>query len=112
MVVEDLLRIARLKLTVCAGIHLMSAILSISMAAEEVAEPAVLNMTGPDMLNTYAEDNCCGRALAKALSSGALDDKTKWTHEKCGLDWRVEIIAGEETEVRHWSPHPLIEVWR
>lgn len=63
-------------------------------------------------LNTHEPDACCGKALSKALASGVLDDTTMWTHEQCGLDWKVQIIAGEETEVRHWSPHVLIEVWR
>lgn len=35
-----------------------------------------------------AEDDCCATALDNALSS-ARPPKDKWTHAKCGCEWRV-----------------------
>ena len=55
-------------------------------------------------LNAYQPDECCGKALGKALHSGVLDNKTSWVHEKCGCEW---VCSG--SEIRVWSPKS--EIW-
>ncbi len=52
-------------------------------------------------------DPCCGKALAKALQSGALADKPEWTHEKCGCRWKAEQMPPDGS--RLW--YPVVEVW-
>ncbi len=51
-------------------------------------------------------DPCCGKALSKALGSGSLNEKSEWTHEKCGCRWQARQMGDGS---RHW--HPVIEVW-
>jgi hypothetical protein len=60
------------------------------------------------MLNTHEPDDCCAKALSKALRSGALDKAETWKHEKCGLEWRPVHIG----EARHWQPVVICEVMR
>ena len=67
------------------------------------------------MLNTHDPDECCAEDLSTALRSGSLDNTDTWTHEKCGLEWKATRVDAEpplEVWVRHWSPHPFIEVIR
>jgi hypothetical protein len=55
-------------------------------------------------LNLAEPDPCCGKALSKALASGALDRTDFWTHDKCGCEWRAEAVGG----VRYWIPIVII----
>ncbi len=59
------------------------------------------------MLTAYQPDSCCGKALAKTLEMGLLDDVDTWTHEKCGCEWRASMVGS----VKYWEPHGIMEVW-
>ncbi len=51
-------------------------------------------------------DSCCGKALAKALQSGALADKAEWMHEKCGCRWTARQMSDGS---KYW--YPIVEIW-
>ncbi len=57
-------------------------------------------------LDIVDPDDCCGKALSKALASGALASKSEWTHEKCGCRWQARLMSDGS---RHW--YPVVEVW-
>ncbi len=57
-------------------------------------------------LDMAEPDPCCGKALGKVLASGALADKSEWTHEKCGCKWQARRMADGS---RFW--YPTVEVW-
>ena len=57
-------------------------------------------------LDMAEPDDCCGRAMSKALHSGSLKQKTEWTHEKCGCRWQARQMTDGS---RHW--YPVVEVW-
>ncbi len=57
-------------------------------------------------LDVIDPDDCCTRALQKALLSGDLEGKAEWTHAKCGCDWKCSEAVG----VRHWTP--VVMIWR
>ncbi len=56
-------------------------------------------------LNAFQPDDCCGKALGKALHSGALDNTNSWVHAKCGCEW----VCSTEDEMRVWLPKA--EIW-
>lgn len=60
------------------------------------------------MLNTHEPDACCGEALNAALLAGLLDSTDTWVHEVCGEEWHAVMVG----DVRHWHPHPLLEIFR
>lgn len=64
------------------------------------------DIAGP--LNTWDEDQCCARPLAKALRSGKLASTDMWTCPKCGMEWKAAMV---ET-ARRWSPVVVIQIWR
>jgi hypothetical protein len=64
------------------------------------------------VVNTYEPDDCCAKALAKALETGQLDNVSEWTHAKCGMLWAAKMIETDGYYARHWTPRPIIEVWR
>ena len=57
-------------------------------------------------LDLVEPDECCGKALAKSLQSGALRDKTIWHHEKCGCEWRARTM---DDGSRYW--YPIVQIW-
>ncbi len=57
-------------------------------------------------LDMAVEDECCGKALSKALHSGALAGKSEWTHEKCGCRWTARQMSDGS---RYW--YPVVEMW-
>lgn len=57
-------------------------------------------------LDMAEPDECCFRALSKALASGALVHKSEWTHEKCGCRWAARQMSDGS---RYW--YPIVEVW-
>ncbi len=59
-----------------------------------------------ERLDIFESDDCCGKALSKALASVTLAEKTEWTHEKCGCRWRVQKMHDGS---RYW--YPVVEVW-
>lgn len=59
-------------------------------------------------LNTADPDLCCGVALNAALLAGLLDDTDTWVHEACGCEWHAVMVG----EIRHWSPQPLMEIFK
>lgn len=59
-----------------------------------------------DSLDICEPDDCCGRALSKALQSGELAQKSEWTHEKCGCRWSARQMTDGS---RFW--YPVVEVW-
>lgn len=62
-------------------------------------------------LSVYADDECCGKALSKALLSGALESADSWTHTKCGTEWKPRTENFNGVMVRNWQPQALIEVF-
>ena len=57
-------------------------------------------------LDMMEPDECCFRVLSKALASGALVQKTSWTHDKCGCEWNARQMADGS---RFW--YPVVQVW-
>ena len=57
-------------------------------------------------LDMAEPDPCCSKALNKALSSGSLNEKSKWIHEKCGCRWAARQMSDGS---RYW--YPVVEVW-
>ncbi len=57
-------------------------------------------------LDMAEPDPCCGKALGKALASGALADNPEWTHEKCGCRRAARQMSDGS---RYW--YPVVEVW-
>lgn len=53
---------------------------------------------------TYQEEECCGKHLAKAIRTGSI--LNVWNCPKCGCDWTGEQVG----TVRNWKPIPLMEV--
>ena len=73
------------------------------------------------MLNTFQDDACCDKPLAKALRDGKLDEAFTWTCPKCGCEWKAVIhhtvtgIEGDQAlldSIKHWTPVPMIEMLR
>jgi hypothetical protein len=71
------------------------------------------------ILNSHEPDECCGKALSKALLSGSLDTANSWECPKCGQEWRPKLtkfIPGDGAltlapdPIRHWTPHVYMEV--
>ncbi len=58
-------------------------------------------------LDMAVEDECCGKALSKALQSGALAKTDTWIHAKCGCIWKAEQMPPDGS--RLWSP--VVEMW-
>jgi hypothetical protein len=59
-------------------------------------------------LDSYEPDDCCDGPLIHALRSGALATATAWACPKCGCEWKPRQVGA----VRHWRPHPVVEVIR
>ena len=57
-------------------------------------------------LDIQENDECCGKALAKALQSGALASTDTWVHAKCGCIWKARMM---EDGSRYW--YPVVEMW-
>ncbi len=57
-------------------------------------------------LDMAESDPCCEKALAKALQSASLNEKTEWTHEKCGCRWTARTM---DDGSRYW--YPIVELW-
>jgi predicted 3-demethylubiquinone-9 3-methyltransferase (glyoxalase superfamily) len=57
-------------------------------------------------LDMAEPDECCFRALSKALASGSLKQKTSWVHDKCGCEWQARTMADGS---RFW--YPVVQVW-
>ena len=70
-------------------------------APEQVDVPVSLTQT-------YQEDECCGKHIAKFIRSGKAANATLWPCPKCGCDW-VKKSAGM---LSHWVPVTVIEVIR
>lgn len=64
------------------------------------------------MLNTFQDDPCCAKGLAKALRDGKLDAVNVWTCPKCGCEWRPTGYQTDDTLIRHWEPHELVALLR
>jgi hypothetical protein len=82
------------------------------------------------ILNSYDPDPCCGKAICKALASGALETATIWACPNCGLEWKPVIATAylrsvcvrwqllddkitpipEENRIRHWRPVPAVAI--
>ena len=60
------------------------------------------------LTQTYQEDECCGKHLAKFIRSGKAANATLWPCPKCGCDW-VKKSAGMFS---HWTPVTVMEVIR
>lgn len=69
--------------------------------------PATRQAANPQ-LQTYQEDDCCGRALFAFLSTPDSEKTKTWTHPKCGQEWRPRI----QGILRHWSPVCVTSVMR
>ncbi len=57
-------------------------------------------------LDLAVEDECCGKALGKALASGVLAKTDTWVHAKCGCVWKARVL---ENGGRCWYPN--VEIW-
>jgi hypothetical protein len=71
-------------------------------APEQVDAPVSLTQT-------YQEDECCGKHIAKAIRAGTVGVSGAFTCPKCGCEWSADQI-GER--MFHWTPRPIIEVFR
>jgi len=69
--------------------------------AEAIGEPA------PRPSHQVAEDDCCTKALYRAIATGRLDKAESWTHDKCGCEWRSRLVCG----VIQWTPVTYIQVF-
>jgi hypothetical protein len=59
-------------------------------------------------LDTYENDPCCSKRLAKALRSNTLTGADKWICPTCGAEWTPELAPGIG---RHWKPQAWAVVW-
>lgn len=62
----------------------------------------------PGRLNSYMDDPCCARYLAKALRSGLLAVSDSWHCPKCNCLWKPREVAEDGVSLRHWQPHECI----
>lgn len=54
------------------------------------------------MLQIFQPDECCGRPLAEALRSGALNDVKVWECPKCSQEWKPRYLPAEDVFL--WEP--------
>lgn len=67
----------------------------------------------PELLETFAEDDCCRLRILNAAHAGKLQGKDSWMCPKCGMEWRAEYLKLDMGEpcAKHWEPKPLIAVF-
>ena len=59
------------------------------------------------MTDTYQDDSCCSKRLAKALLA-ATEPLTEWTCPRCGVEYRPRVVG----DLRHWEAICPVVVFR
>jgi hypothetical protein len=77
-------------------------------AIDPAAGASVSTAASVSLLQTYQDDDCCGRLLVRFLQTTAALQAVSWKCPKCEMEWTHRMHGS----VRHWFPRVNTMVMR